>query len=52
VETARILLEAGADLRVKNSDGKTPLDILLDNSFKNQDLVALFQAHAAKANAK
>lgn len=52
VETARMLLEAGADIRAKNHDGKTPLDILLDNSFKNPDLVELYRSYAAKREAK
>jgi len=52
VETARILLEAGADIGVKNSNGKTPLDILLDNSFKNSDLVELYRSYSAKTKAK
>ena len=52
VETARILLEAGADIGLKNSNGKTPLDIIVDNSFKNSDLVELYRSYAAKRNAK
>jgi len=45
IETAKILLDAGADINAKNDDGKTPLDILLDNSFQNPGLVEVFRHH-------
>ena len=48
VQTAQLLLDAGADINAKNHEGKTPLDILLDNSFQNQELVRLYRKSAGK----
>jgi len=50
IQTARILLGAGADITVRNKDGKTPLDVLLDNSLRNEELVRLYQRHARAAS--
>jgi ankyrin repeat protein len=52
VESAQLLLEAGADIRAKTVDGKTPLDILLDNSMRNEDLVQLYRKYADKSSSK
>jgi ankyrin repeat protein len=50
VETAQLLLDAGADITAKNKEGKTPLDILLDNSFQNPDLVKLYRKYSEQAS--
>jgi ankyrin repeat protein len=52
IETAQILFDAGADITSRNNDGKTPLDILLDNSFQNPNLVKLYRKYAAKAQSE
>ena len=52
VETAQLLLDAGADITAKDKDGKTPLDVLLDNSMRNSDLMKLYRKHADKAAPK
>ncbi len=46
IETAQMLLEAGADITARNEDGKTPLDILLDNSYRNPGLVKLYRKYS------
>ena len=45
VETARLLLEAGADIHARNADGHTPLDVLLDNEYRNIRLVELYRKY-------
>jgi ankyrin repeat protein len=48
VKTAQLLLDAGADIKGKNKDGKTPLEILLNNSYQNRDLVSLYRRYSGK----
>jgi hypothetical protein len=45
-------LDAGADVSAKNDDGKTPLDILLDNGFRNEELVKLNRSCSEKGAVK
>lgn len=52
VETAQILLDTGADITARNKDGKTPLDVLLDNSMRNSDLVKLYRNHTDKTSSR
>jgi len=40
---AELLLEGGADIRIKNSDGKTPLDYA-----KSTEMIELLKSHGAK----
>ena len=49
IRSAQILLEAGADVNARNRDGKTPLDILLDNRFQNERLVKLYREYSKRA---
>ena len=46
IETSKILLENGANVNNKNSDGFTPLSFALRN--KNTDLVELLKSYGAK----
>jgi len=46
IKSAQTLLDAGADVNAKNHDGKTPLDILSDNKFRNEGLVKLYRNYA------
>ena len=39
------MLEAGADIHAKNADGHTPLDVLLDNDYRNIRLVELYRKY-------
>jgi uncharacterized protein len=48
VPEAQALFGAGADITAKNEEGKTPMDILLANSLRNELLVAAFRAYAEK----
>jgi ankyrin repeat protein len=50
IRSAQILLDAGADVNVKNRQGKTPLDILLENTLRNEDLVRLYRSYAKGGN--
>ena len=52
IETAQVLLDAGADINARNADGKTPLDILLENEYRNAGLVELYRKYAAQAPSK
>ncbi len=46
IEVAQLLLAAGADLRIRNSDGQTPLEMALYNG--NVILIGFFLAHGAR----
>lgn len=48
VSEAQALFSAGADITAKNEEGKTPLDVLLGNSLRNELLVDAFRAYAEK----
>jgi ankyrin repeat protein len=50
VETAKILFDAGTDMAAKNKDGKTPFDVLLDNSLRTSALVEIYRNHANKTS--
>lgn len=52
VEAALMLLDAGADITAKNKDGKTPLDVLNENSMRNGDLVKLYRKYADRKPSK
>jgi ankyrin repeat protein len=52
VETARILLDVGADITARNKDGVTPLDVLLDNSMPNDDLIKLYRKYYDKKSSR
>jgi len=47
VETARLLFAAGGDIRAKNENGQTPLDVIEANELRDNRLVNAFQQYAA-----
>ena len=49
IRSAQTLLDAGADVNTKNREGKTPLDILMDNQFRNEGLVKLYREYSNRA---
>ena len=47
VETARLPFAAGGDIRAKNENGQTPLDIIEANELRDSHLLDAFQQYAA-----
>ena len=45
-ESAQLLLERGAEIKVKNEDNNTPLDLARCNTGNNEAIIRLLREHA------